>query len=208
MIAVVDSGSANLGSVYKALVKVGISAEISDDPSVIKEASGVVFPGVGSFGHAAQLLKMKGLDHVLADVIASGKPFLGICLGLQLLFSHSEEGKESGDILPAGINAVPGTARRFSPGLPVPHVGWNRAFARKAHPLLSGLPEGSYFYFTHSFYVEPDDADAVLTETEYSGLFVSSIARDNIMGVQFHPEKSGPAGLHLLSNFGRIVNNV
>ncbi len=207
MIAVVDSGSANLGSVYKALIKTGLDAEVTDKPSVIKSASGIVFPGVGAFEHAVRLLKIKGLDEVLIKVIESGKPFLGICLGLQLLMSFSEERSSDDVSLPAGINAVPGKVIRFPSGLPVPHVGWNRAFARKPHPLMTGLPEGSYFYFTHSYYVKPDKNDVILTETYYNESFVSSIARGNIMGVQFHPEKSGPAGLQLLNNFGKIVSN-
>jgi len=207
MIAVINSGSANLGSVLHALVKVGSEAVITDDPMVINSAAGIVFPGVGAFEHAARLLREKKLDTVLADVIAAGKPFLGICLGLQLLFGFSEERSSKDLPFPKGINAVPGRVKRFAPGLTVPHVGWNRVFSRKEHPLLEGLNEGSYFYFNHSYYVEPEEREVVLTETEYGEVFVSSIARGNLMGVQFHPEKSGSSGLRLLKNFAIVAGS-
>ncbi len=217
MIALVDSGSANLGSVYKALIRTGSSPVITDEPAKIRDARGVVFPGVGSFEHAARVLKAKKLDRVIVEVVASGKPFLGICLGFQLLMSYSEErsqglddikGEEVGNDsdFPTGLAIIKGAVKKFPAGLPVPHVGWNRAFARKEHPLMDGLPEGCYFYFTHSFFVAPEESDVVLTETEYNGLFASAVALDNLMGVQFHPEKSGPAGLKLLNNFRKIVN--
>lgn len=212
MIALMDSGTANLGSVYKALQETGSRPTITDDPATLNEAAGVVFPGVGSFEHAARILQAKGLDEVIVECIGSGKPFLGICLGFQLLFTYSEEAlqgqhrlKTGDSSLPLGLNIIKGAVKHFPPGLPVPHVGWNSALFRKDHPLMKGLPEEAFFYFTHSYYAAPDESDTVLAETEYSGLFVSAVARDNLMGVQFHPEKSGPVGLKLLKNFVDIV---
>ncbi|MEW5785576.1 MAG: imidazole glycerol phosphate synthase subunit HisH [Bacillota bacterium] len=204
-VVIVDSGSANLGSISKALEKAAVTATISDNPAVITAADGIVFPGVGAFEHAMKLLREKELPPALLKVIAAGKPFLGICLGMQLLFSASEEcGRPQGP-LPGGLDAIPGQVKRFPAGLPVPHVGWNRVAPRYPHPLFSGLPDDSYFYFTHSFYVQPADPSHSLAQTEYGRLFTSAASRNNLLGVQFHPEKSGPAGLRLLSNFGKII---
>lgn len=204
-VAVVNSGSANLSSIFKALLHVQIDAFISDEASAIASADAIIFPGVGSFGHTAALLKQKGLQEALLGCIAAGKPFLGICLGLQLLFTHSEESSGGAGPLPAGLGAIPGQVRRFPPGLPVPHVGWNRATPLLPHPLFEGLPEDAYFYFTHSYYVQPENPAHTLAFTEYGQPFASAAARHNLIGVQFHPEKSGPVGLHLLSNFGKII---
>ncbi len=202
----VDSGSANLSSIYKALLHVRIDAFITDKAGAIAAADGVIFPGVGSFGHAAALLRQKGLQEALLECIDAGKPFLGICLGMQLLFTHSEESSTEGaGPLPAGLDAIPGQVRRFPAGLPVPHVGWNRVAPRFPHPLFSGLPGDAYFYFTHSYYVQPENPAHTLAFTEYRQPFTSAAASHNLIGVQFHPEKSGPVGLHLLSNFGKII---
>jgi imidazole glycerol-phosphate synthase subunit HisH len=206
-VAVVDSGSANLNSIYKALIKVSVDAFVTDSPAALAGADGVVFPGVGAFEPAMALLRGKGLAPALLDCIAAGKPFLGICLGLQLLFSASEERADPRGPLPAGLNAIPGLVRRFRGDLPVPHVGWNQAApaAGQPHPLFDDLTENDYFYFTHSYYVEPAEPANVIALTEYGAPFASAAARGNLMGVQFHPEKSGPAGLRLLSNFGKII---
>jgi imidazole glycerol-phosphate synthase subunit HisH len=204
-VAVVDSGCANLSSIYKALMHLHIDAFITDEASAVAAADGIIFPGVGSFAHTASLLRQNGLEEALLASIAAGKPFLGICLGLQLLFTRSEERGGGEGPLPAGLGAIPGQVRRFSPGLPVPHVGWNRIIPRARHPLFNGLPEDAYFYFTHSYYVQPDNPAHTLALTEYGQLFTAAAARKNLIGVQFHPEKSGPVGLHLLSNFGKII---
>jgi glutamine amidotransferase len=204
-VAVVDSGCANLNSIYKALVKVSLPAVITDDAAVIAGAAGVVFPGVGAFEHAMGLIRQKGLASVLLECIAKGKPFLGICLGLQLLFLSSEERSNPGGPLPQGLGAVAGQVRRFPAGLPVPHVGWNRVSPARSHPLFAGLNGGTYFYFTHSYYVQPSDPGHRLAVTDYGAPFTSAIGVRNLLGVQFHPEKSGPAGLRLLSNFGNII---
>lgn len=201
---IVDSGSANLNSIARALEKVSVYSVISDDPATIATAGGVVFPGVGAFGHAVALLKRKKLIGVLLDSINKGKPFLGICLGLQLLFSSSEEGATPA-IATAGLNVIPGQVKRFPVGLPVPHVGWNMAQPGRSHPLFEGLELGAYFYYTHSYFVEPENPAHILALSDYGSPFTTAVARDRLMGVQFHPEKSGPAGLRLLNNFGKII---
>ncbi len=206
-VALVDSGIANLGSVYKALDKLGINTVITAEPGQIEEAAGVVFPGVGAYGQAMNTIINNRLDVIIHKVIQKGTPFLGICLGLQLLFSSSEERSSREASFPGGLGIVPGKVVRFPAGLPVPHVGWNSVdIINKNHPLFANLKDSPYFYFTHSYYVCPDDETVALTKTTYGPtFFTSSIARKNVMGVQFHPEKSGPAGLRLLSNFGNIV---
>ncbi len=203
-VVVVDSGSANLSSIEKALKKVCLAAEITDHPAAIAEADGVVFPGVGAFEHAILQISRKGLQEALLTSIHRGAPFLGICLGMQLLFSDSEESADP-QRPTAGLNAIPGCVKRFAPGLPVPHVGWNRVTPQYEHPLFSGLPDGTYFYFTHSYFVRPADLSHSLALTEYGQPFTAATARGNLLGVQFHPEKSGTAGLRLLSNFGKII---
>jgi len=204
---IVDSGSANLSSMAKALLKAGVKAQITANPASIARARAVLFPGVGAFGYAMELLKANGLAKALIEVIASGKPFLGICLGLQLLFADSEERRNQQDPLPQGLNIIPGRVKRFPPAMAVPHVGWNRVFAQRPHPLFDELPDGTYFYFTHSFFVQPEESAVVLAQTDYGCPFTSAVASKNLMGVQFHPEKSGPDGLHLLRNFGKIISD-
>lgn len=203
---VLDSGSANLNSIGKALEKTSVNVVVSDNPEVITAADGVVFPGVGAFEHAISRLHEKNLVETLLRCIAGGKPFLGICLGMQLLFSTGEEGA-AGDVpVPAnGLNVIPGRVKRFPAGLPVPHVGWNMVLPHRPHPLFEGLDSGAYFYFTHSYFVEPLEPADFLAATGYGLPFCSAIARNRLMGVQFHPEKSGPAGLRLLRNFGKII---
>ena len=204
VIVIIDSGSANLSSVYKAVKAAGLKATVSDDPVIIRTARALIFPGVGSFGHAAAQIKKKGLNDPICEAVAAGKPFLGICLGMQLLLAGSEEAglaKESA----SGLNIIPGFSKRFPAGLPVPHVGWNLAWPVNSSPLFAGLEEGAYFYFTHSFYVEPEAAKHIAAKTEYGLEFASAIEAKNLFGVQFHPEKSGPAGLRLISNFGKII---
>jgi len=204
-VAVVDSGCANLKNVCKALLYAGVDAFITDQSARLSGAGGIVFPGVGSFSHAASMLREKGLNDALLKCIAAGKPFLGICLGLQLLFSHSEEAGAEPGVLPAGLNAVSGQVKLLPPGLPVPHVGWNRVQPCSPHPLFEGLADGAYFYFTHSYYVLPDDPAHILALAEYGQTFTAAAAKGNLFGVQFHPEISGAAGLRIFSNFGKII---
>ena len=202
-LVIVDSGSANLNSIYKASEMVSLKPEVSDNPGVIARAEAIIFPGVGSFDHAAAAIRKKQLTEVLVEAITDGKPFLGICLGMQLLFSYSEESR-SLENPPQGLNVIPGKVKRFSDDLPVPHVGWNMVKLLNNHPLFDNL-NGSYFYFTHSYYVQPDQASHTLALTDYGFPFTAAIADSNLMGVQFHPEKSGSAGLRLLRNFGKII---
>lgn len=206
MIAIIDYGVGNLRSVAKGFETVGVRADITADPATIRAAAGVVLPGVGAFGSAMQHLREAGMDQVVRDVVAAGTPFLGICLGMQLLFSESEEfGRQQ------GLNIIPGRVRRFFPdgapaGVKIPHMGWNALALRQQTPLLTGIPEGEHVYFVHSFYVQPDDPAVTATTTEFGGFhFTSSVARDNVFACQFHPEKSSAIGLRMLQNFGTVV---
>lgn len=209
-IAVIDYGMGNLRSVGKALELAGGNVEVTGDPRVIGSAAGVVFPGVGSFRPAMDFLRKSGLKDVMLDAIDRSVPFLGLCLGFQLLFSLSEERGRS-----RGLNVVPGDVVEFDrsmkdDGRPVkvPHMGWNRvAIARKElkKSMFKDIPDRSYFYFVHSFYAKPSANDAVAGITEYGRPFCSAVALENTWGCQFHPEKSGAIGLQLLKNFVREV---
>ena len=183
---------------------VSLKAIITDDPQEISAAKAVIFPGVGSFNHAAAALRDKQLTVALLQVITDKKPFLGICLGMQLFFSHSEEAIKIKEPA-AGLKVIPGEVKRLPSNLHVPHVGWNKVSPVKDHPLFEGLTDGAYFYFTHSYYVQPADNKHTLALTDYGFSFTSAVAENNVLGVQFHPEKSGPAGLRLLGNFGKII---
>jgi len=203
-LVIIDSGSANLNSICNALEMISLRAIITDQPQKIIAAKAVIFPGVGSFNHAAAALRDKQLTVALLQVIADQKPFLGICLGMQLLFTHSEEADKIKE--PAeGLKIIPGEVKRFPSALPVPHVGWNKVNPVSSHPLFEGLTRDAYFYFTHSYYVQPEDSKHALSLTDYGFSFTSAVVKENVFGVQFHPEKSGPAGLRLLSNFGKII---
>ncbi len=197
---IVDYGMGNLRSVEKALAAVGGNPLTSGDPDVVRSAARLILPGVGAFGDAMSNLRNQGLLDALQDAIRSGRPLLGLCLGLQLLFDESEEfGRHH------GLGIIPGRVRRFAaPGLHVPHVGWNQVEEMRPDPLLEGVPEGAYFYFVHSYYVEPTDANDQLAETEYGHRFCSIARRGAVWGAQFHPEKSQAMGNRLLSNFIRI----
>jgi len=210
MIAIVDYGMGNLRSVHKGFERVGFQTIVTQDPGVIRKASGLVLPGVGAFKKAMENLKEQGLVDPIIDFVESGRPFLGICLGLQLLFSESEEfGIQS------GLGIFKGRVVRFPFSLPgsllprdslkVPHMGWNAVRIRKRFPALEGTKDGAHFYFVHSYYPLPEDQGIVATTTDYGGEFVSSVGRDNLYACQFHPEKSQAVGLKILENFGRLV---
>jgi len=211
MIAIVDYGMGNLRSVHKALERVGYPALVTQDPGAIGRADGLILPGVGAFQKAMDNLETQKLIDPVIKFIQSGKPFLGICLGLQLLFS---EGEEFG--IHKGLGIFPGRVIRFpfsQPGAPsskdslkVPHMGWNSVQIKKGCPVLAGVTEGTHFYFVHSYYPVPDDREIIATTTDYGGEFVSSIGRGNLFACQFHPEKSQSAGLKLLMNFGGLVH--
>ncbi len=197
---IVDYGMGNLRSVEKALAAVGRDPLTSGDPEVVRRANRLILPGVGAFGDAMNNLRNQGLVEAILEVVGSGRPLLGLCLGLQLLFDESEEfGRHR------GLGIIPGLVRRFAvPGLHVPHVGWNQVEELKPDPLLEGVPEGAYFYFVHSYYVEPADTNDQLARTEYGRRFCSISRRGKVWGAQFHPEKSQAMGKRLLSNFVRI----
>jgi glutamine amidotransferase len=208
-IGVVDYGMGNLRSVGKALESLGFPVEVTGDPGALSRCRGVVLPGVGAFRDCMDNLRKGGLLPFLSDWLASGKPFLGICLGLQLLFSESEEfGRHE------GIGFLPGKVVRFPSGmteageagrkLKIPHMGWNRIDVSMEHPVLEGIPSGTHFYFVHSYYVVPDDPAVVAARSSYGVGFAAAVGRGNRLAVQFHPEKSQSAGLRLLSNFGKL----
>jgi glutamine amidotransferase len=194
---IVDYGMGNLRSVEKAVSTVGGRPIISTDPEDILKAERLILPGVGAFGDAMRNLGQSGLDNAVRNAVHQGKPLLGLCLGLQLLFSRSEEfGSHE------GLDLIPGLVRRFDDSvLRVPHVGWNQIEAVRPDPLLSNIPDGSYFYFVHSFFVEPERPEDVLAWTSYGRSFCSIAGRGKVWGAQFHPEKSQDAGKQLLRNF-------
>jgi len=203
MIAIIDYGMGNLRSVHKGFERVGVAAQVTRDVAAIERADGVVLPGVGAFGACMDNLREYGLVDVVRKVVERGTPFLGICLGLQLLFEESEE---FGPV--PGLGLLRGRVVRFRPSdaeLRVPHMGWNQIRARQDAAPLRGVADGSFVYFVHSYYVEPADPGIIATTTDYGGEFVSAIARDNLFACQFHPEKSQAIGLAMLRNFGATV---
>jgi glutamine amidotransferase len=200
MIAIIDYGVGNLRSVEKAFEAIGASAIVTGDLDPIRDADRLVLPGVGAFGECARRLREAGLDQPVLEAAREGKPVLGLCVGLQLMF---DEGLEFGSH--RGLGLMRGRVVRFpSDGLRVPQIGWNQIENVKPHPLLAGLPAGTYFYFVHSYRVEASDPTDVIAETEYGILYPSVCARGSVCGVQFHPEKSQDAGLRLLANFASI----
>jgi len=200
-IAIVDYGMGNLRSVQKAFEKLGQAAEITSDPNRIAEAAKVVLPGVGAFRDAIARLREAGLAAPLADHVRAGKPFFGICLGLQLLFTTSyEDGQYT------GLDLFSGEVVRFPelPGLKVPHMGWNQLHIRRRAPVLRDVQEGAAVYFVHSYHVVPRDRSVVATETDYPSPFVSAIWHDNVFASQFHPEKSQRVGMSMLRSFAAL----
>ncbi len=205
-VALVDYGSGNLRSVAKALERSGLSPDVTQDPAVIDRADAVVLPGAGAFRDAAERLAAKGLDDALRRAIGDGKPYLGLCLGLQLLF---DEGREHG--VTKGLGVLRGVVERFPPATPsgerllVPHIGWNEVRYRGAHPILDRLPPRDVYYFVHSYRVLPEDPACVVGVTDHGETFVSAVASERIFAVQFHPEKSQAAGKRLLDAFAAWV---
>lgn len=202
MIAVVDYGMGNLCSVANAFAKLGEVVKITDSPREITSADGVVLPGVGAFSDAMGCLGRKGLDEAVIKCAERGIPLLGICLGFQMLFSVSFENGEH-----KGLGIFPGEVRQLPPGVKVPHMGWNQIEIRNRSPLLRGVEEGTFFYFVHSYYVDPEDKGITAAATSYGRSFTSVVSKGNVHGVQFHPEKSSSRGLVILNNFGEMVKN-
>jgi glutamine amidotransferase len=204
VIAVVDYGMGNLRSVSKALEHVGAPVKVTSNPQDLKDARGIVLPGVGAFKDAVNNLKNLGLWNAIISEVEKGKPLLGICLGLQLLFEKSYEFGET-----KGLGLIEGEVVKFN--LPaeykIPHMGWNQIYKRKESKLLEGIKEGEFFYFVHSYYVKPAKKDVTLTETDYGIYFTSSVEFENVFATQFHPEKSQKVGLKLLSNFVKIAKS-
>lgn len=199
-VLIIDYGMSNLGSIRRALEECGADVLVSDDPADLKEASHVVLPGVGAFGDGMRNLADGGwLEKLTKIVLGEGVPMLGICLGMQLLADRGYEGGEY-----AGLGFVSGEVKRFVPGPAgerIPHVGWNEIFRVRENPLLNNIKDGTDFYFVHSYYFEVKQEQNIVAKTPYCGDFTSVVCRDNVFGVQFHPEKSGPMGFQLLKNF-------
>ncbi len=203
LIAIVDYGAGNVHSVRRALRHFGAESHVTSDASLIERADGVVFPGQGACDSSMAELRERGLVEPIREYIGGGRPFLGVCLGLQLLLERSEEGDEP------CLGVIPGTVRRFpqEAGLKVPHMGWNRVALRKQPPMMRGVPAGSHFYFVHGYYADPEPREVVAATTVYGLEFCSAVAWDNVLGVQFHPEKSGAVGLVVYQNFVRIASD-
>jgi glutamine amidotransferase len=213
MIAIVDYGMGNLRSVEKALQKLGHTAQVTSNPREVARAERVILPGVGAFGAAMANLSRpepgaEPLSAAVKEAVASGKPFLGICLGMQLLLTVSEEHGQF-----AGLDVVPGQVLKFrlperdpDAAVKIPHMGWNALRFPRESPLFEGLEEGAQVYFVHSYYCRPDDPGVTAATCDHGGPFCAALARDNVFAAQFHPEKSGAAGLRILDNFARLRN--
>lgn len=195
-VAIIDYGVGNLRSVEKAFAATGCEAFISGDESVLREADRLVLPGVGAFAACMKALKERGFDRLVRERANEGTPLLGVCVGMQLLFDESEEFGST-----PGLGLLKGSVRRFVTELVVPQVGWNRIQQRRPHALFEGIANGSFCYFVHSFYCEPKDETVIVGETDYGGRYASVVAKRNVCGVQFHPEKSQEVGLRMLRNW-------
>ncbi|HXK08604.1 MAG TPA: imidazole glycerol phosphate synthase subunit HisH [Vicinamibacteria bacterium] len=200
MIAIADYGIGNLGSVTKGFRRAGAEVLLTGDPSALRGADALVLPGDGAFGATMSEVERRGLVPVLREAVELGKPLLGICIGMQLLFEESEEhGRHR------GLGFLPGRVRRFEGDLPVPHMGWNRLRARRPHPVLDGVPDGAHVYFVHSYYCDAPD-DVVVGTADYGRDFAAIVAKGSVLGVQFHPEKSQEVGLRMVASFVRLVD--
>ena len=202
VIAVVDYGAGNLRSVAKALERSGMTVRVTDDSKIVSRADGVVLPGAGAFADAMTRLRSLGLEEAILEVIAAKRPYLGLCLGLQLLFEESDEHGVN-----AGFGLIPGRVEKFpetgeaGERLRVPHIGWNEVRFRGSHPMLENLPERDFYYFVHSYRAVLSDDSATVGETDYGGLFTSVVASQTIFAVQFHPEKSQASGKRMLDAY-------
>ena len=195
MIAIVDYGIGNLGSVTKGFRRAGAEVELTGDPALLRRADALVLPGDGAFGATMAEIDGRGLAPLLREAVAAGTPLIGICIGMQVLFEQSEEhGRHQ------GLGLLPGRVRRFDDSLTVPHMGWNTLRARRAHPLLDGVADGSHVYFVHSYYCDAAE-DVVIATSDYGQDFAAIVGRGPVLGLQFHPEKSQAVGQRLVANF-------
>ncbi|MBN1298521.1 MAG: imidazole glycerol phosphate synthase subunit HisH [Actinobacteria bacterium] len=202
-IAIIDYNMGNIKSVQNALSTQCIDARVTKDPDVVKNASAVILPGVGAFGDAVKNLKSMGLDNAIKEIIRMKKPFLGICIGLQVLFEYGTEGKKS-----SGLGIFGGTVFRLTGNVKIPHMGWNSIrILKKGSPIFKGIRDGESFYFVHSYSAVPSDAGIVSSMTEYENEIISSVEQNNVFGLQFHPEKSSLSGLKILKNFADLAIN-
>ena len=200
MITIIDYGAGNMRSVVNAVSRLGYEARVVNRPDEVLSARAVILPGVGAAADTMANLSKSGLDGAIKRFIAEGKPFLGVCIGLQVLFSGTEEGGWH-----ECLGVIPGAVRKFAPGLKIPHMGWNQVKQKVAHPIFEGVGDEANFYFVHSYYVEPEDSSLAIGQTEYGVPFCSVVAKDNLTATQFHPEKSGEVGLKIYDNFIRVA---
>ena len=195
-VVIVDYGAGNLRSVERAVARAGFEPLVSSRPEDAAAAGVLIVPGVGAAADTMRNLRERGLAEPIRQYIAAGRPFLGVCMGLQALLTVSEEGGEH-----ECLGVIPGRVRRLPQGLKVPHMGWNRVRQRRSHPVFDGIPDEAYFYFVHSYYPDPEDGSVVVGETDYGVTFASVVAAGSLVATQFHPEKSGEAGLRFYENF-------
>ena len=202
-VAIIDYGAGNLRSVAKALESLGANPMVTDDLKEMEASDALILPGQGACDSAMMALQAHEMTDFVKQAINNGHPFFGVCLGLQLLFDSTEEGNVN------CLGIIPGQVRRFPSGLKVPHMGWNTIeLENTEHPVFANVPQGSYFYFVHSFYSEPETSETLAATTEYGLVFCSAVARGNLVATQFHPEKSGPRGLSLYANFLHMVGSL
>ncbi len=200
MIVIVDYGAGNLRSVLNAVARLGYQVRLTSNPSEVLDARAIILPGVGAAADTMQSLRKLGLADPIRQFIVDGRLFLGICIGLQILFTGTEEGGWH-----ECLGLIPGRVKRLPSGLKIPHMGWNQVRQKVAHPIFNGIPDEANFYFVHSYYVEPDDKSLVAADTEYGIPFCSVVTNGNFIGTQFHPEKSGEVGLRLYDNFFKLA---
>ena len=202
MIAIIDYGAGNLRSVVNAVSRLGYEAKVVNSPDDVISARVVILPGVGAAADTMASLRKTGLDSAVKRYISEGRPFLGVCIGMQVLFGGTEEGGWQ-----ECLGVIPGAVRRFAPGLKVPHMGWIQVKQKVAHPIFEGISDEANFYFVHSYYVEPEDKSLIAADTDYGMPICSVVVKGNLIATQFHPEKSGESGLRMYDNFIKLAGD-